>query len=240
MDLSNPHQLFATLGLLPTATEKEVKTAYRKLALLHHPDKGTDRDPDKIKAINVAYSEIMSQELYRPPRTGSSGDEYEPWYEFTQPWRPTPEEFKQFNEECVAAYVERYDDEIRSFVPEFDQMEENQREKSRSRYRCWLNGGKKKPFEPEPLEASPEKPAFTTPVKEYAVFTVRKPARNYRSTSDLFLAHLEALFIILMAILLTSIICLNIVTPQSLGGWFLVCVIITMCAPMGWTDQIAR
>lgn len=40
-----------------SATEKEIKTAYRKLAVKHHPDKGGDEH--KFKEINAAY-EILS------------------------------------------------------------------------------------------------------------------------------------------------------------------------------------
>jgi DnaJ-domain-containing protein 1 len=48
--------LFVTLGLSPTATNDEIKTAYRKLALQHHPDKGGD--VEKFKIINKAYQAL--------------------------------------------------------------------------------------------------------------------------------------------------------------------------------------
>jgi len=50
-------KLYETLGVEKTATDKEIKKAYRKLAVKHHPDKGGDEA--KFKEISAAY-EILS------------------------------------------------------------------------------------------------------------------------------------------------------------------------------------
>jgi len=50
-------KLYETLGIEKTATEKEIKKQYRKLAVKHHPDKGGDEA--KFKEISAAY-EILS------------------------------------------------------------------------------------------------------------------------------------------------------------------------------------
>lgn len=44
---------YSTLGVSKTATQDEIKSAYRKLAKQHHPDLGGDAD--KFKSINEAY-----------------------------------------------------------------------------------------------------------------------------------------------------------------------------------------
>jgi DnaJ-domain-containing protein 1 len=45
---------FQILGLTPSATQEEIKTAWRKLVLINHPDKGGDRN--KFEQIMAAYS----------------------------------------------------------------------------------------------------------------------------------------------------------------------------------------
>ena len=45
--------LYETLGVEQSATYQQIKKAFRKLALKHHPDRGGDAD--KFKEINAAY-----------------------------------------------------------------------------------------------------------------------------------------------------------------------------------------
>jgi curved DNA-binding protein len=47
---------YATLGVSKNASEKELKTAFRKLAAKHHPDAGGDEN--KFKEINEAYNTL--------------------------------------------------------------------------------------------------------------------------------------------------------------------------------------
>lgn len=54
--MSNPYQV---LGLLPNATKDDIRKAYKKLALKHHPDKGGS--PEEFKRITDAY-ETLTQE----------------------------------------------------------------------------------------------------------------------------------------------------------------------------------
>lgn len=58
-------QAYTTLGLTASATDDEVKKAYRKMAMLYHPDRQinaseTDQKyaADKFRAVNKAYEYI--------------------------------------------------------------------------------------------------------------------------------------------------------------------------------------
>lgn len=58
---------YATLGLTPDATADEVKSAYRKLSLQHHPDRAANNDtcdPQLFININKAYRAITEPEKF--------------------------------------------------------------------------------------------------------------------------------------------------------------------------------
>ena len=71
-DYTDPYKV---LGVPPTASDDEIKDAYRKLARKYHPDKYTDSDmkslaEEKMKQINWAYEEIQKI------RSGGGGNTY--------------------------------------------------------------------------------------------------------------------------------------------------------------------
>ncbi|AZZ65489.1 molecular chaperone DnaJ [Metamycoplasma phocicerebrale] len=58
--MSKKRDYYEILGINKNATEKEIKTAYRKLAMQYHPDKNSSPDAEeKFKEISEAY-EILS------------------------------------------------------------------------------------------------------------------------------------------------------------------------------------
>ena len=65
--MSDPYKV---LNIAPTASDDEVKRAYRELARKYHPDKYRDSDladlaSEKMKEINAAYEEIQKQRSMR-------------------------------------------------------------------------------------------------------------------------------------------------------------------------------
>lgn len=59
---------YETLGVEKEASSEEIKKAYRKLSMTHHPDKGGDED--KFKQINEAYSvlsDFQKRQAYDNP-----------------------------------------------------------------------------------------------------------------------------------------------------------------------------
>ena len=70
--MNDPYKI---LGVAPSASDDEVKKAYRELARKYHPDKYRDSDladlaSEKMKEINSAYEEIQK---LRASGTGHSG-----------------------------------------------------------------------------------------------------------------------------------------------------------------------
>jgi len=68
---------YKVLGVSPTATDAEVKAAYRKLAKQYHPDryKGHDLEElagEKLKQINEAYDLIQKQRQAGGSQAGST------------------------------------------------------------------------------------------------------------------------------------------------------------------------
>ena len=61
-------ELYKILGVSKTADEGEIKKAYRKAAVKHHPDKGGD--PEKFKELSAAF------EVLNDPEKRKRYDEY--------------------------------------------------------------------------------------------------------------------------------------------------------------------
>lgn len=62
--MASKKDYYETLGVLKTASEEEIKKAYRKLAMKYHPDRnpGNKESEEKFKQINEAYAVLSDQE----------------------------------------------------------------------------------------------------------------------------------------------------------------------------------
>src|SRR2546427_7759581 len=83
---------YQTLGVARTATEKEIKSAYRRLARQYHPD--VNKDPkatDRFKLINEAY-EVLSDPKKRTKydQLGTDWERIEREQEFARQYQSQP------------------------------------------------------------------------------------------------------------------------------------------------------
>lgn len=118
---------YRVLGVSKTATQDEIKSAYKKLCLKHHPDKFKDmKEKDlhtkRFKEIQNAYTEILQS----PPSFDSEIDLF---------WRPFPN----------TNIFRRFDDvfeEIETRMRAFDMEEQPNRGTyySKETYMCTRNG----------------------------------------------------------------------------------------------------
>ena len=82
---------YATLGVAKTATQKEIKAAFRKLARKHHPDLNQN-DPSaeqRFKEVNEAHEVLGDPEKRkRYDEVGPRWREYEAWEKAGKPGQP--------------------------------------------------------------------------------------------------------------------------------------------------------
>lgn len=92
MDQPNEKSFASTaydiLGIPQNSPEAVVKQAYRRLALLHHPDKAGQAATAKFQEIDAAYRTVMNSERYDEEDQTSRGHAKE---ETTDPKSPKPE-----------------------------------------------------------------------------------------------------------------------------------------------------
>jgi len=69
----NPYKV---LGVKPNATGREIKTAYRREAMAHHPDRMEDDDPVQFQIISLAYEILKDPDKRaRCDATGQTEDD---------------------------------------------------------------------------------------------------------------------------------------------------------------------
>lgn len=95
--------LYEVLGISKDASNSEIKKAYRKLAVQHHPDKGGDAD--KFKQISNAYETLSNKEKKQQydnfglfNLTSDPTEIFNQFFDsFTDPYNITSHPFSGFN-----------------------------------------------------------------------------------------------------------------------------------------------
>ncbi|PIS47538.1 MAG: hypothetical protein COT17_02950 [Elusimicrobia bacterium CG08_land_8_20_14_0_20_51_18] len=107
---------YSVLGVAKTASEDEIKSAYRKLAMKHHPDKNPENKTaeNKFKEINEAY-EVLSDQGKRK-KYDELGSDWREGREFTPPPRGGGGFYRQenFNREDFSKF-EGFSDFFKAF-----------------------------------------------------------------------------------------------------------------------------
>jgi DnaJ-class molecular chaperone len=83
------------LGLGEAATLKEIKSAYRRLAHRHHPDKhivASEEDMERMKKLNRAYKVLMDyctdyKYSFREKAVARTYPNEEDWRNWREKWR---------------------------------------------------------------------------------------------------------------------------------------------------------
>ena len=108
--------LYEILGIEKTAPEDEIRRAYRKLALVYHPDR-TGGDAEKFKALSMVHS-ILSDTARRSlyDSTGDVDSEgtdenFKDWYDYFRNLFPalTLTKIKDFSVSYIGSEEERQD-----------------------------------------------------------------------------------------------------------------------------------
>jgi len=133
----NSYQCYQVLGLKEGATMKDIKSAYRKLALQHHPDRNKDQDSKKFKMISEAYQTLRADykrsigasqdhSKYETRKRHDFGSKYswgaresdrtphEDWTRYTRYAESAYQDFWKQYEEAFWDYYERMRAEVRT------------------------------------------------------------------------------------------------------------------------------
>ena len=90
---------YEILGVSPDATKKELKTAYRRMAELHHPDKLKSSDP---KLIKMATEEMI---LINEAKDVLFDDESRTKYDFEMRQQPSYTTYRQDEENALIRMI---------------------------------------------------------------------------------------------------------------------------------------
>lgn len=90
---------YAILGISKTASEEEIKKAYRDLCKTHHPDKGGD--PEKMKEINISYDILSNPEKRKQYDDPLTDPQFNPFDQGSNPFNFNGNPFGGINLEDI-------------------------------------------------------------------------------------------------------------------------------------------
>jgi curved DNA-binding protein len=98
--MANYKDYYNLLGVSKTATQQEIKSAFRKLAAKHHPDKNPDdkKAEEKFKEINEAYTVLSDDEKRKFYDQYGSPDGRPPFASGGYQGNVNPEDFAGFSD----------------------------------------------------------------------------------------------------------------------------------------------
>ena len=165
---------YGILGIDKGATKEEIKKAYRKLAMLHHPDKVGDKGDNLFKKINEAYTVLSDDEKKQIYDTyGSEG-----LYEFeNSPFRNSQVQLRPLVVEVECNLFELY----------------NGTQKTVQIKRTIISGNLRNP---DKIQKAEEDEDFTVNIEPFTVYgerIIEKNKGNRHQTEDI---HGDLFFII--------------------------------------------
>lgn len=190
---------FKVLGVQKDATEREIKTAYRQLAMKHHPDRQTN-DKDRALAQTIfariahAYEVLTDPELRREydravadANSGSPIRRKPPQHfrpQFNDPYEVWKRDFRAtFGMEYPGADYDWIDPSEDPIVPSSHRISSDEKSRSvtKKEGRRWFGGGKNKepksPNKNSQAGSTPEKAKADSPTKERSI--VKRDPNHY-------------------------------------------------------------
>ena len=146
-----PNEARQILGISSTATQDEIKQAWKDLAFSFHPDRAgvgnvarRKRLEEKLKKVNMAYGILKSvQRAKKPTKTPKTPQPTDDWRVFAA--RTTKEGLKKLRKEAVKKYNKEYNEKNKEKLKALrKEYQEKSKEKLKEIQKEWREKTKKR------------------------------------------------------------------------------------------------